>query len=471
MAETATTTATPEKVVFTFEEQVLSSCSLYSMALLCVVWGSIRSVKLIKTHVAKKRNIESSIGWKEATRFPLTASFVLFGLYVVFKGPYPVADVLAQKVQPYVPEEYFVYVESGRDYFLVKNNTDEAPVRFQFVKDYYYKIKSSDPRLEDFVNDATTYIEPYVPEVNKSKLAYWLLVLLVYEGCSALAVLFKPVVSFVLRLLPIGDRWPKKNTTYLWSIKKGKKEMEEGDIVYASHNETESLVHIEYDCHYLGTLLLTGIFVGVSHLYRRHWITNNLLGIGFSVYGIENLHLASFKAGLFLLIGLFFYDIFWVFGTDVMTTVAKSIDAPILLQFPQDILRVGWFEASKYSMLGLGDIVVPGIFVALLYRFDHYVGSKKTEKSKNRYYFAAVIVGYMVGLLVTMGVMHHFKAAQPALLYLVPSCIIIPLILAVIRGEFSELWNYTEEHIVNPEEAKEKEAAKKSQKKKDKKSE
>ena len=32
-----------------------------------------------------------------------------------------------------------------------------------------------------------------------------------------------------------------------------------------------------------------------------------------------------------MLWGLFFYDIFWVFGTDVMVTVAKLADAPIKL--------------------------------------------------------------------------------------------------------------------------------------------
>jgi minor histocompatibility antigen H13 len=28
---------------------------------------------------------------------------------------------------------------------------------------------------------------------------------------------------------------------------------------------------------------------------------------------------------------LFFYDIFWVFGTEVMVTVAKNLDGPIKL--------------------------------------------------------------------------------------------------------------------------------------------
>lgn len=39
--------------------------------------------------------------------------------------------------------------------------------------------------------------------------------------------------------------------------------------------------------------------------------------------------LDSIKVGCLLLVGLFVYDIFWVFGTDVMVTVAKGLEAPI----------------------------------------------------------------------------------------------------------------------------------------------
>jgi len=73
--------------------------------------------------------------------------------------------------------------------------------------------------------------------------------------------------------------------------------------------------------------------------------------------------------GCILLGGLFFYDVFWVFYTDVMVTVAQSFDAPIKLMFPQDLLENG-FHGKHHAMLGLGDIVVPGIFIALLLRYD-----------------------------------------------------------------------------------------------------
>ena len=38
--------------------------------------------------------------------------------------------------------------------------------------------------------------------------------------------------------------------------------------------------------------------------------------------------------------------------------------------FPQDLLEKG-LDANNFAMLGLGDIVIPGIFIALLLRFDN----------------------------------------------------------------------------------------------------
>ena len=54
----------------------------------------------------------------------------------------------------------------------------------------------------------------------------------------------------------------------------------------------------------------------------------------FAINGVE-LHLNNDVTGCILLSGLFFYDIFWVFGNDLMVTVAKSFEAPIKLVFPQ----------------------------------------------------------------------------------------------------------------------------------------
>ena len=41
----------------------------------------------------------------------------------------------------------------------------------------------------------------------------------------------------------------------------------------------------------------------------------------------------------------------------------------LVVVFPQDLLENG-LAANNFAMLGLGDIVIPGIFIALLLRFD-----------------------------------------------------------------------------------------------------
>mmetsp|Transcript_37950 Transcript_37950/g.33979 ORF Transcript_37950/g.33979 Transcript_37950/m.33979 type:complete len:119 (+) Transcript_37950:509-865(+) len=98
----------------------------------------------------------------------------------------------------------------------------------------------------------------------------------------------------------------------------------------------------------------------------KHWLLNNLFGVAFSIGGIESLVLPNFQIGFILLWGLFFYDIFWVYGTDVMLTVAKSVDAPIKLIFPINL----FVDEPNFSMLGLGDIVIPGVFIALCLKYD-----------------------------------------------------------------------------------------------------
>jgi len=66
----------------------------------------------------------------------------------------------------------------------------------------------------------------------------------------------------------------------------------------------------------------------------KHWFLNNVFGILFSITALKTINISSFKVGFILLWLLFFYDIFWVYGTDVMVTVAKNLDIPIKLMFP-----------------------------------------------------------------------------------------------------------------------------------------
>jgi len=131
--------------------------------------------------------------------------------------------------------------------------------------------------------------------------------------------------------------------------------------------------------------------LSVWHYQTRHFVSNNILGAAFAVQGVEHIAIGTYRNGAIMLVrrgvrlntcgricsegetpahlrclhcvcfvqtGLFFYDIFWVFGTDVMVTVARSFDAPIKLLFLRSHATED--EAAQFSMLGLGDIVIPG---------------------------------------------------------------------------------------------------------------
>lgn len=191
-----------------------------------------------------------------------------------------------------------------------------------------------------------------------------------------------------------------------------------------------------------------------AYCLTSHWLLNNLFGITFAIGGIRLLKLSDIKIGFIMLWGLFLYDIFWVFKTDVMVTVAKSVDGPILLKFPVNLAE------KKFSMLGLGDMIIPGAFISVLLKFDvdKYIAAfprSKTEDIKTPFMWYNIIF-FFIGITTTYVCMVYFEHAQPALLYLVPAASIGFLIPAFQRGQLGDIFTYK---AVNDEEKKVEEKA------------
>ncbi len=57
---------------------------------------------------------------------------------------------------------------------------------------------------------------------------------------------------------------------------------------------------------------LGSIVFSFLYFQHKHWTMNNVLSICFCLQAIERFSLGTYKIGAILLIGLFFYDIFWV---------------------------------------------------------------------------------------------------------------------------------------------------------------
>jgi minor histocompatibility antigen H13 len=193
-----------------------------------------------------------------------------------------------------------------------------------------------------------------------------------------------------------------------------------------------------------------GFVIASVYVFTNNWLLNNLFGICFAVGGIRLLKLNTIEIGFIMLWGLFLYDIFWVFKTDVMVTVAKSVDGPIMLKFPIDIAE------NKFSMLGLGDMIIPGAFISILFKFDvdnyftrHPQASHHEVRAPFMWYNLAF---YLLGIFITYIFMVVFNHAQPALLYLVPAATLGFLIPAVQRSGFKGILEILQYKVDDDEE-------------------
>ncbi|KAI1891750.1 hypothetical protein AGOR_G00146980 [Albula goreensis] len=205
----------------------------------------------------------------------------------------------------------------------------------------------------------------------------------------------------------------------------------------------------------LRMLILSVFCVGVSvtwGVFRNEdqwaWILQDSLGIAFCLYMLKTIRLPTFKACTLLLVVLFVYDVFFVFITPYFTSHGESImvevaagpsDSSTQEKLPM-VLKVPRLNSSPlalcdrpFSLLGFGDILVPGLLVAYCHRFDIVMHS-------SRIYFVACTIAYGIGLLITFVALALMKKGQPALLYLVPCTLLTSLALALWRRELPMFW-------------------------------
>ncbi|XP_068173179.1 signal peptide peptidase-like 2A isoform X2 [Antennarius striatus] len=233
------------------------------------------------------------------------------------------------------------------------------------------------------------------------------------------------------------------------------------------------------------SLILAAVCISISvvwGVYRNEdrwiWILQDILGFAFCLNFMKTISLSNFKICVILLSLLLVYDVFFVFitpfftknGVSIMVQVALGPDASAeptqgnLVEIPAEpqtpteklpvVMRVPRFSAlaqnlcgMQFSILGYGDIIVPGLLVAYCSRFDVWINSSK------KIYFVSCCIAYLLGLIITFAVMLLSGMGQPALLYLVPFTLITSAVLAKCRGELRQFWagtTYEREELITP---------------------
>lgn len=226
--------------------------------------------------------------------------------------------------------------------------------------------------------------------------------------------------------------------------------------------------------------------------YVYFWVMQDVFGACMCVSFLKVIRLNSIRVASILLIVAFFYDIFFVFvtpyffhGKSVMITVATSggppkADALWCEKYPDDkdcqggnplpmllaIPKLMDYTGGN-SLLGLGDIVLPGLLLSFAARFDAaktllgvFGGGNGSRRSYNcpeqeqcermcclseslcrGGYFWPLVVAYGIGLAMANTAVYLMNMGQPALLYLVPCCLGTMSYIGWRRNELHQLWD------------------------------
>ena len=222
------------------------------------------------------------------------------------------------------------------------------------------------------------------------------------------------------------------------------------------------------------------------------WVLQDLLGVSFMAHVLRGIRLPNLKVACILLPCCFLYDVFWVFiqplllgGKSVMVSVATgqgrssshaSGTLPMLLTVPRLNSPLG-----GYSLLGYGDVVLPGLLIAFTLRRDLWarlrasaerrfggagraehqlteigvddppkdvllrlLAAQGTASGGTRSYAIPCVAAYVMGLALTFIALKlnvGGQRGQPALLYLVPSTLGVVSFEAIRRGEWRGLWS------------------------------
>jgi len=237
----------------------------------------------------------------------------------------------------------------------------------------------------------------------------------------------------------------------------------------------------------LSALIISLILVIIWYIFRQAdwaWILQDILGAAICITITSVYRLGNMRVITLILLGFFLYDIFFVFITpyipffqpsdppnpsttttttlrpstgstntyttgirklsrnpSVMEQVALGIGTngdvvPLLFALPMFIpeSEIDPCITIRKSMLGFGDVILPGILLTFCKIFDIASGNRWPI------YYTQSIVSYFIGLSLTHLALYLMNTAQPALLYLVPCILLSTIITGLCRKELKELY-------------------------------
>jgi len=195
--------------------------------------------------------------------------------------------------------------------------------------------------------------------------------------------------------------------------------------------------------------LVLGLAVSVTWAVVRTranwaWVLQDVSGICIILTILAFLKLPNLKIACILLPLIMMYDVFFVYiqplifhNESVMKKVATGGSTHEIL--PMALILPNLGTPGAYSMLGYGDIALPGLLLVYAASFDEVHRLGGALKS----YFWMELAGYVLGLLCTYGALAldiGGQQGQPALLYLVPTTLVPILVASHVRGHLGDMF-------------------------------
>ena len=177
--------------------------------------------------------------------------------------------------------------------------------------------------------------------------------------------------------------------------------------------------------------LFLSISITIICMTNLNWITINIISIVLIISMQSFLFFEKVNVPIVLNIVMLIYDFFWVFQSkkipifegksvmeeNAMTSIKQKLS--MLLTFKS------FLDPNQVSLLGLGDIGLPGAFSMTCVCIDRFLHTK---------YFMYTTIGHLSGIVIASICANVFKAGQPALIYIVP-CMIGMFIIHAVRSK------------------------------------
>ena len=173
------------------------------------------------------------------------------------------------------------------------------------------------------------------------------------------------------------------------------------------------------------------------------WILQDISGCCIILTILTFLKIPNLRIASILLPLIMCYDIFFVYiqpmlfhNESVMKKVATGGSAHEIM--PMALIVPNFRNPDAMAMLGYGDVALPGLLLVYAASFDEYKRNRGWSG-----YFVLEILGYVLGLVATVGALAldvGGQQGQPALLYLVPFTLGPILLAAYWRKDFREMF-------------------------------